>query len=219
MFIYLPTFPLIPLSLLLFSMYQECFHCLFITHRHTCTLHHCIFSGHRTLFKLDRWHSLAHYINSRLCLHRGLSGLVVGGRIWLKWQNDRKWEKKREIKKRQVGYCWEKVWDIWVKRTVWGWEGWDVVWAEVGVGGDHPHHMFHGVLWCGWLWTKHKQLTQPYALPDALICTATSPTCPYTHTYTHNLRSRLISEQFIHTKVSGRYLFCRSSVYDGMSEW
>lgn len=43
---------------------------------------------------------MAHYINSRLCLHRGLSGLVAGGRngIQLMWQEARK---KRKEKKKQ----------------------------------------------------------------------------------------------------------------------
>ena len=87
------------------------------------------------------------------------------------------------------GGCWEKVWEIWVKRTLRGRVGWDAVWAGAGVGGDHPHHMFHGVLQCGWLWAKHTQHTQPHALPDALIFPAlppqqpgkTSTTCPYRH--------------------------------------
>lgn len=34
-----------------------------------------------------------------------------------------------------------------------------------GCRADHPHHMFRGVLQCGWLWCKHTQHTQPPALP------------------------------------------------------
>ena len=50
-------------------------------------------------FRPERWHSFAHYINSRLCLHPGLSGLVAGGwnRIQLMWQEERK--SKREEKR------------------------------------------------------------------------------------------------------------------------
>ena len=81
-------------------------------------------------------------------------------------------EKKKEREKRRGG-CREKVWEIWVKRT----GEWGGMWCghAVGVGGDHPHHMFHGVLQCGWLCAKHTQHTQPHALPDALIFTALPP--------------------------------------------
>ena len=51
---------------------------------------------------------MAHYINSRLCLHGGLSGLAAGGRkgIQLMWQEReregaREREKERGEKKRK----------------------------------------------------------------------------------------------------------------------
>lgn len=112
---------------------------LFVRHRHVHTYPAplCFLWSLNTQcdFKPERWHSLAHCINSRLCLHGGLSGLVAGGRkgIQLMWQDEgasereKKKKKKREGEKKQGGCC-EKVWEIWVKRTVCG----RVVWCEQG---------------------------------------------------------------------------------------
>ncbi len=154
-------------------------------HTDTCThnLHQCVFSGHLTLSAIS---DLRGGILWLIALTRGSVCTAACRGSWLEAGTGSNWcgkkreserkkkEREREGEKRRGG-CGEKVWEIWVKRTVSGRAGWDVVWAGVGVGGDHPHHMFHGVPQCGWLWAKRTQHTQPHALPDALIFTALPP--------------------------------------------
>lgn len=99
----------------------------------------------------------------------------VGARKWgleqdptKREESGGKWGNKRERKGENRR---EKVWEIWVKRTVWRR-------VRVGAGVDHPHHMFYSVLQRGWLWAKHSQHTRPHVLPDGLIFTALPPLKP-----------------------------------------
>lgn len=171
----------------------------------------------QSCFRPERWHSLAYYINSRLCLHRGLSGLVVGG--WsgvqpsvLRGAGGRKGGREGGRERGEGGESrrGDRVRGIWVKRTVCGQAGWYVLWAGAGAGGDHPYHMFLGVLQRGRLRAKRAQHTQPRALPDALIFFFFSPlllllrACRNLHnmpmqthcTHTHTLPE----EQFAHIR-------------------
>lgn len=131
-------------------------------------LHLCTVGGD---FKLERWHSQ----NSFHKLEALLAAGSVGARKWGPEQDPTKgeesggkWGNKRERKGENRR---EKVWEIWVKRTVYRR-------VRVGAGVDHPHHMFYSVLQRGWLWAKHSQHTRPHALPDGLIFTALQPLKP-----------------------------------------
>lgn len=58
---------------------------------------------------------MAHYINLRLCLHRGLSGLVAEGlnEIQLMWQEEeRDSEKERKRERKETGLLGEGVGDL-----------------------------------------------------------------------------------------------------------
>lgn len=100
----------------------------------------------------------------------------------------------------------DNVRGIWVKRTVCGQAGWYVLWAGAGAGGDHPYHMFLGVLQRARLQAQRAQHTQPLALPDAFkfffhllrVCRNlhNMPMQTHTRTHTHFQRnSLLISRQ------------------------
>lgn len=106
-------------------------------------------------FRPERWHSFAHYINSRLCLHPGLSGLVAGGwnRIQLMWQEERKSEREEKREREEAkGLLGEGVGDLGQKDSLqasgvgcgagrggcWGWSSLShvlrcpAVWMAVG---------------------------------------------------------------------------------------
>lgn len=72
-------------------------------------------------------------------------------------KEERRGRGREEITTRRGALPREGVRDLGQKDSVWGeTAGWGMGGAEVGVGGDHPYHMFHGVLQCGrrW-WAEH----------------------------------------------------------------
>lgn len=142
----------------------------------THTFHHYVFSLVTSLH--SRWRFQTWEVAFSDSFHK-LEALLAAGSVGArKWgpeqdpakceESGGKWGNKRERKGENRR---EKVWEIWVKRTV-------CRRVRVGAGVDHPHHMFYSVLQRGWLWAKHSQHTRPHALPDGLIFTALPPLKP-----------------------------------------
>lgn len=121
-----------------------------VCHTDTCThtLHHCVFSGHLTLSEIS---NLRGGILCLITLTRGSACTAACRGSWLEARMGYNWCGKRRESARQRGgrgrekvdyVAGMKVWEIWVKRTVWGWVGWGMVWAGVGVQGwSSPSHV------------------------------------------------------------------------------